>query len=190
MNKNHCKFAVIVIDLVNDFFGSKPLSSQRNKLVKNINQLVNVARLKNVLVVWVKQEFDQDLNDAYASLRNSNKRITIKDTPGSKLLPELSMNDKDLIVVKKRFSAFYGTTLEKILKNNTVSCVIICGVKTHACVRTSVIDAYQRDLEVIVAKDCVADSDELHGKISLKYFSKHIARLLNNSKIIKLLSDE
>lgn len=188
MTKSENKFALVAIDLVQDFFrDDSSYPTNPTHLAQNVNQLTNVARQNNAPVIWVRQEFESDLSDAYVGLRKTNTKITIKGTRGSQLLPELITDNNDVDVVKKRFSAFHETQLDSILAANSITSLIICGVKTHACIRTSAIDAYQRDFDVIIAKDCVADTNQTHGEISLDYLSKYMARVLGNPEIVELL---
>ena len=60
------------------------------------------------------------------------------------------------MVIKKRYSAFFGTTLDELLRKLCAETLILTGVNTHACIRTTAIDAYQRDLGVIFASECMA----------------------------------
>lgn len=188
MTESKNKFALVTIDLVQDFFKDKSINEKRSVLVRNVNQLTAVARESNIPVIWVRQEFEPDLSDAYIGLRKTNTKITIKGTPGSQLLSGLITTNKDVDIVKKRFSAFYETKLDSVLMANSITGLIICGVKTHACIRTSVIDAYQRNLNVIIAKDCIADTNRSHSEMSLEYLSKYMARVLGNPEIVELLS--
>ena len=55
-----------------------------------------------------------------------------------------------------------------LLRSQSCSRLIVCGVNTHACVRTTVVDAYQRDFEVILAEDCIDSHDAEHHEISLR----------------------
>ena len=51
-------------------------------------------------------------------------------------------------------------------------------MNTHACVRTTAIDAYQRDLEVIIVREAVGSYDKEHAAVSLRYLDGKIARVL------------
>lgn len=61
--------------------------------------------------------------------------------------------------------------------------IILAGVNTHACIRTTAIDAYQRDWKVILAADCVDSYDREHHQISLRYMQDKIARVMSNKEI-------
>ena len=61
--------------------------------------------------------------------------------------------------------------------------IVITGVNTHACIRTTAIDAYQRDLKVVLASDCMGSYDQEHGSISMRYMDGKIGRAMTNSAI-------
>ena len=60
----------------------------------------------------------------------------------------------------------------------------LCGINTHACIRMAAIDAYQRDMQVIIASDCIGTYDSEHGDVSLRYIDGKIAELKSSKEII------
>ena len=114
-------------------------------------------------------------------------QITIQGTPGCQIASELAVAPSDTIIVKKRYSAFYGTALAQLLAGLEPDGPILAGLNTHACVRVTAIDAYQRDWEVIVAADCVASYDQEHDEISLRYMTGKIASVMSNEEIRAML---
>ncbi len=170
--------AVIIIDALNDFFDrKKELAELRPQLCKSINELTAKARENDIPIIWVKQEYNADLSDAPLQMRRENISITIEGTEGAQFLPELNIDPADEVVIKKRYSAFFRTRLDELLERLGVKRIILAGVNTHACVRMAAIDAYQRDLEVVIAKECVASYDQQHHDMSLKYLDGGIARV-------------
>lgn len=167
--------AVLVIDMLEDFFEDGHLKTARGELVRNINTLTEQAREKGTPVIWVRQEFKEDLSDAFLIMRKENISITIAGTKGSRILSELKRDPEDQEVVKKRYSAFFGTELDALLSGLGANELIMAGVNTHACVRTAAIDAYQRDLEVTIPVECVASNDPDHHDVTLEYLDGHIA---------------
>lgn len=109
--------------------------------------------------------------------------MTIEDTPGSQLLSELEQDPEDFEVIKKRYSAFFRTNLDDLLQTLGIDTLIIGGVNTHACVRVAVIDAYQRDYEVVLAIDCTDSYDEEHHRVSLSYLTKTMSTAKTNQEI-------
>lgn len=178
------KAAFIVVDMVNDFFErSTALSMQRARLVTCTNLLVRAFRYNNAPVFWVRQEFASDLHDAFLDMRANDLSITIVGTAGCELLPELEYSSTDSVIVKKRYSAFFGTNLDVELLKIRPDVLVIAGVNTHACVRMTAIDAYQRDYDVIVAAECVASSDPEHHDVTLRYLNGNIARVLLTAQV-------
>jgi nicotinamidase-related amidase len=179
----------LVIDMLVDFFDrSASLSGQRRRLVTRINELAGAFRAAHREVIWVRQEFRPDLGDAFLEMRRNDIRINIAGTEGCRLLPELERLDGDRIIVKKRYSAFFQTNLEELLAESGAGMLVVAGINTHACVRTSVIDAYQRDLDVVVASDCIGSHDQEHHDITMRYLDGKMARFMNNEAIMALLS--
>ena len=99
------------------------------------------------------------------------------------MVPELAVADEDLVMVKKRYSAFFGTDLDGTLERLGADCVILGGINTHACIRMTAIDAYQRDMPVILASECIDSYDREHHEISLRYMKDKIAVVLTNAEI-------
>lgn len=178
--------AVLVIDMLEDYFSEGPLKAIRTEISQRINKLTHQLRSKDIPIIWVRQEFHEDLSDAFLVMRKEGIKKTIAGTRGSEILPELVRKTIDREIIKKRYSAFFGTDLEIHLSQLGVTELILAGINTHACIRCAAIDAYQRDLEVIIPVDCVASYDQEHHDITLKYLGRHIAKLVH----LRELSDE
>jgi nicotinamidase-related amidase len=183
------RYILLVIDLLNDFFRQQArLAAQRGQLVASVNRLAAAFRQARQPIVWVRQEFAPDLSDAFLRARRENHRVTIAGTDGCELLPELECHASDMVLVKKRYSAFFGTNLDEILAATRPGNLVLAGINTHACVRTTAIDAYQRDYEVIVASDCVASYDAEHHEVTKRYLDAGIARFVPSAEIAKMLA--
>lgn len=177
------KAAVLIIDVLQDSFREGRLKDRRKILAKSINDLVSIGREKNWPIIWVRQEFKNDLSDAFLAMRKSGNKINIENTEGCKLLSELDCQGNDFEIIKKRYSAFFKTELDDILGRLGADTLIIAGVNTHACIHMAVVDAYQRDYEVILATDCIDSYDEEFHRVSLRYLARSISVLLTNEEI-------
>ncbi|WP_455872734.1 isochorismatase family protein [Rhizobium yanglingense] len=62
-----------------------------------------------------------------------------------------------------------------------------CGINTHACIRMAAIDAYQRDLRVVLAQECINSYNEEHARVSLDYMNGKIAKVAAVAEIIDTL---
>jgi len=174
--------ALIVIDMLNDFLPAWPPAA-RQRLVQETNALVAVLRSHQRPVIWVRQEFRPDLQDAFPEMRAKGIRITIQGTEGCRIAPDLAVDPSDTVIIKKRYSAFYGTDLDQVLAKLKPDGLIFAGINTHACIRMAAIDAYQRDWAVILAADCIDSYDREHHDISLRYMKDKIASVMTNDDI-------
>jgi len=176
----------VVIDMLHDFLESWEVA-RRQKLVSSINELVGSMRSSGHPIVWVRQEFEPDLRDAFREMKAKGISITIKGTQGCQIVPELAVAPSDLVIIKKRYSAFYGTHLDETLVRLQPDAIILAGINTHACIRTTAIDAYQRDWNVILALDCIDSYDREHHEVSLLYMKDRMATVMSNSDILLAL---
>jgi nicotinamidase-related amidase len=180
--------ALLVIDMLRDFFRAGPLMEQRQSLTTSITELVAGFRAHGLPVIWVRQEFASDLSDAFSDMRRRGVRVTIAGTDGCEVLPELAMGPGDPVIVKKRYSAFHGTALDGLLAGIDPTVLIVAGINTHACVRTTVVDAYQRDYQVVIADEGVASYDHEHHEVTKRYLNGKIATFMSNSEILRSLA--
>jgi len=179
--------ALIVIDMLNDLLAPWTVASKQ-RLVRSTNALAGIVRSAGRPVIWVRQEFRADLKDAFADMRAKGIRVTIQGTQGSQIASDLVVDPTDTVIVKKRYSAFYGTVLEQVLARLRPDGLVLAGINTHACIRMSAIDAYQRDWKVILAADCVDSYDQEHHEISLRYMNGKIAAVMSNDEIRRMLT--
>lgn len=186
------KEVLLVIDLIEDYFDraiwpESAIPDARSRLVEATNSLVAHCRRAEVPVVWVRQEFSEDMSDAFLHARRSGMRYAISGTPGSMLLAELSVQSDDEVISKRRFSAFHGTALDRILRTAGASRLIIAGITTAWCVRSTAVDAYQMDFDVVVAGDCTAAFSHGAHEAALAEMDGYIARIMSNDEIAKLV---
>ncbi len=175
--------AVFVIDMLNDCFGHAELQRLRGSLCASINELTNLARANGCPVIWVRQEYEPDLRDATLDMKSESIRMFIKGTKGPLVLDELTRAESDIEVVKKRYSVFFGTDMDAQLQRLGTNQIILAGVNSHACVRTSAIDAYQRDFPVTIVRECVASKDVDHHNMTMDYLDGGIAELVTLAEL-------
>ena len=180
--------ATLVIDMQVDFFSHERLALHRQALVTKFNRLTGETRAAGLPVIWVRQEFAPDLSDATLEVKRNKIEVVIAGTLGASLLPELNVQEIDYVVVKKRYSGFFGTDLDQILSDLGCVRLIIAGVNTHACVRATVVDAYQRDYDLILASDCIDSHDVEHHEVTWRYLDGKLGQAMANEQIFSLLA--
>jgi maleamate amidohydrolase len=181
-------YVFLIIDMLNDFFRQHAtLAAQRTQLVSAINSVARTFREYRQPIIWVRQEFRPDLEDAFLDMRKHELRVTIAGTDGCEILPDLECDASDSFVTKKRYSAFFRTDLDARLDALKPELLFVAGINTHACVRTTVVDAYQRDHNVVVIADAIASYDLDHDRITRNYLGRAIARFLPSDEVIDLV---
>ena len=175
--------AFVFVDLLEDFFADPRLSRCRASIVEATNELSRFARKRSYPVIWVRQEFEPDLSDAFLSMRDSGTRITIRGTDGCAVVSEIQRHPADQEIVKHRYSAFFETPLAKLLHSLSVTHVVIGGINTHACVRATAVDAFQLDFRVILARDTISSYDDEYHRESMRYLAQAIGTPMTNSEI-------
>ncbi|CAF1934061.1 unnamed protein product [Brassica napus] len=164
--------ALLVIDMQqNDFIeeGSVTQVKGGKAIVRNVIRVVELARQRGVLVVWVVREHDPQGRDVEIFRRHHyrSEKVgpVVKGTLGSKLVDGLNIREEeDYKIVKTRFSAFFGTHLHSFLQTSGVTKLVIAGVQTPNCIRQTVFDAVELDYpDVTVIVDATAAATpEIH----------------------------
>ena len=161
------KRAILVVDMLNDFVTGALKCDRGLAIVPKTAELLRGARAKGVPVIFC--------NDAH--LRGVDHELklwgdhAIAGTEGAEVIPELELCEKDYVVPKRRYSGFFHTDLDLLLKELGVDTVILTGLHAHMCVRHTAADAYQLGYGIVVAKDATdsfTEEDYLYGIKYLK----------------------
>jgi len=114
-------------------------------------------------------------------------QMIISGTEDWKFIPEINVESKDMILPKKRYSAFFETDLDKTLRSRGVQDLIISGVMTNLCCETTARDAFMRDYRVFFLIDGTATGrGELH-LATLKNLGFGFAYLMTCEELIQIL---
>ena len=97
----------------------------------------------------------------------------IVGTPGAQVIPELPIHKEDFVVPKRRYSGFFQTDLDILLKELGVKTVVITGLHTHMCCRHTSADAFCLGYDVVVAKEATNSFTEEDYPIPTKNLSQH-----------------
>ncbi len=113
----------------------------------------------------------------------------IEGTPGCDIVPELDRAPSDIVVLKRRFSGFFNTDLDLTLRDMMVDTVIVMGVVTNICVRSTVHDAFFQGYRVIVPQDCCAATGPREQVSTLYDISTHFGVVSDADSIVASLRE-
>ncbi|MBW2120895.1 MAG: cysteine hydrolase [Deltaproteobacteria bacterium] len=147
------KPAIIVVDMLKDNMRPQhAISRGIRSILPSVRRLLSMARERGDRVVFACDSFQPD----DFIFQGRMKPHCIQGTAGAEVIDELSPGRDDLILPKRRFSAFFQTGLEKTLRAQGVDTIAVAGVATHFCVLTTALDGICHDFKVIVIEDCCA----------------------------------
>jgi nicotinamidase-related amidase len=153
------KHAVVIIDMLNDFIHPDGALTCPNgaAIVPAIQELIEFSHENDIQVIFVQEAHRQ--NDADFRVRPVH---AIKGTWGSDFISELTpqLDKGDYIVQKRRHSAFSYTDMDLFLREEGIDTVVVTGVWTNVCVRSTASDAMYHTYKVKCISDCCASKDE------------------------------
>jgi biuret amidohydrolase len=173
--------ALLVIDMQYDFLGHgdrPPYVVGAEQALERTLEAVSAARAAGVPVVLTQELHRPDGVDGGRFLWDGRggwlaggdeggappAPPCIEGTRGAELVAELGPEEGDVVVPKRRQSAFLGTDLDLVLRRLGADTLFVAGVCSNVCVLWTVGDAFQRDYRVRVLEDCVAGTSEpLHA---------------------------
>lgn len=169
------RHAILVIDMLNDFIGEDaPLRCPGgDDIIPGIQKLLKWARARendDIQIVHV-QEAHRD-NDADFRVR---PRHAVAGTHGSDFIKELYPEGDEYRIPKRRHSSFAHTDLDLYLREEGIDTVVLTGVWTNVCVRSTATDALSLAYKVITLSDGVhSKTQEMHeyGLNDLSIFTK------------------
>jgi nicotinamidase-related amidase len=148
------KSALLVLDVMTDFGFADGLAARRALVSRcpGLLHLLDRARRNGIPVIYVN-----DNAGAWRSDAPSLARRFISGLPrGARCLASLAPAPRDLVVLKPRHSAFYGTPLDVLLEHLSVGHLVLAGLSTESCVWMTACDAYIRGFGLVVPLDAVA----------------------------------
>ncbi len=183
MNNKHC--AILVVDMLNDFVTGALKCDRGLAIVPTTAKLLDGARKYGVPVIFC--------NDAHIKGIDHELKLwgdhAIAGTKGAEVIPELKVSSKDYIVPKRRYSGFFHTDLDLLLKELNVDTVIMTGLHAHMCVRHTSADAYQLGYNVVVCKDATNSFTQEDYDYGIKYLKEvYGAEVYSCDELLKMFS--
>lgn len=163
--------ALVVIDITQDSLLPAETSGialvGAPEAVENSRRVLAAAREAQVPVIFVQELHRRDKVDFGRELDGAEGVHCLEGSPGAHFLDDLRPQENEYYVPKRRYSAFFGTDLEILLKGLKVETLILVGFLTDVCVHYTGADAHQHDYHIRVVRECVAGSSLAAHQASL-----------------------
>lgn len=178
------KTALLVVDMVKDFTDPEGLVfyPQNREVLPVIKKVVDHFHETDQLVIYFRHSYRAGKYDRNLEEMRPN---CIAGTGGDEIDPMLPVWDQDYVVFKRRYSGFFGTDLDLILREHDIRRVVIVGTKTNCCIRATVTDAYYLDYRPVVLSDCVATNSDVVNEVHLEDIHKYFGTVIDSQTFIR-----
>lgn len=168
------KTALLVMDMQSSILSNIPDSQE---LVSKVKEVIIAARTRQIPVIYITVGFRQGMpeispkNKVFSGLKHHMADVNMKEWIA--IHPELSPEEEDIVITKRRFSAFTGSDLEVVLRGLNIQHLVLTGVSTSGVVLSTVREASDKDYKLTVIEDCCKDGDEeVHYLLMRKVFPR------------------
>jgi ureidoacrylate peracid hydrolase len=213
------KTAVVVVDMQNDFASPGGMFDRAGiditciqAIVPNVRAVLESARANELPIVYLKMGFRPDLEDAgYPSSptwlkhtplhvgdpvtapNGEPSRVLVRDCWNTHIVDALAPDAGDVVLYKTRYSGFYKTDLDDVLRRKGVEHLIVVGATTCVCVDSTVRDAMFRDYHCLIVSDATAepiavDAPRSNHEASLLTLELLFAHVVSSSDLVTALA--
>jgi ureidoacrylate peracid hydrolase len=179
--------AVLVVDMLNEFLeeGGKMVLAEGRALYGPLQRLLDVAHGNKVPVFWLNQNLPP-------TDKLFEKRVVhcLIGSWGAQPVDALHVGPDDIQVPKRRYSGFFQTDLDLYLRERDIKHVIVTGVVTNICVRSTVHDAFFLGYDVVVPEECVSATSPRQQEATLYDIDTHYGTVVHLDDLLPLLQGE
>ena len=185
--------ALIIVDMQNIWVhprGARYLPTSED-IVPKIRQLRDCCHDHGIPVIYLYTTKRRDLADVgvFADIKPQthdadNEWNNFENTVGAEILETLKPTDVDILVKKFRYSGFYGTQLENLLRAKGRDTIAITGVATNVCCDSTARDGAMRDFKVLFLSDGNASFSQEEQDATLKNFDKHFGVVMDSQSLL------
>jgi nicotinamidase-related amidase len=172
---NHKNTALLVMDVQGAVVSM--LKETSATLLDALAGAIEAARNKKILVIYVVVGFRKGYpevsasNKSFSVIRNSGRNLDTEEA--MKVDTKIEPKPGDILITKKRVSAFTGSDLEVVLRANSIQHLVLTGIATSGVVLSTLREAADKDYRLTVLSDCCTDSDaEVHYVLTTKVFPR------------------
>ncbi|ANH81098.1 isochorismatase [Niabella ginsenosidivorans] len=169
--------ALLVMDMQASILGSFPGAPA---FISNVAKAIETARKRQLPVIYVVVGFREGMpeitsrNIGFSAAKERMANASMEEW--IKIHPDLAPLENDIVVTKRRISAFTGSDLEVVLRAQDIQHLVLTGIATSGVVLSTLREAADKDYQLTVIADCCADGDEeVHRVLTTKVFPRQAA---------------
>jgi len=179
--------ALLIIDMLYDFTNPNGLVfyPQNLEVLPKIRQVLDFCRERDMLIIFLQHRHRKDKPDK--NLVNMRPNC-IEGSGGEAIDPMLPVDEKtDYVIQKRRYSGFFGTDLDLVLRENGIENLLVTGTKTNCCVRATVTDAHYLNYEAYVIRECVATNSDEVNEVNLTDIDKYLGHVAMMDEVFDMI---
>ena len=185
---------LLIIDMQNEllhpegklYHGGFP--AEFGSLVANVRRLLAGARAKAVPVIFIYTAYHPSFVDASPQSPSRKSGSLLEDTWGVKILDEIAPQKSEVVIRKRRPSAFFDTPLDSVLRGLGARTIFLCGAATNRSVESTARDAFNRDYESVIVSDGTAARSLAAHAASLESLGGFFSRVMKAEEVEKVWS--
>jgi len=178
---------IVVIDMLNEFCkpGGAMVLPGYERLVAPQKTVIDAGRAAGSPVLFVADTHRKNVRQDREFLKRTSH--CLEGSWGAQVIDELEPRPDDLYIIKRRYSAFFNTDLDLTLRDLRVDTLVIIGVVTNICVRSTVHDGFFLGYQVVVPEDCVAATGPREQESSLYDIGTHFGIVADSGQVAAAL---
>lgn len=180
------KTALVAIDLQNMLMGLSTAPYPVAEVVAKNRQIADALRPRGGLIVWVRV----DINDFLQLPVDQPSRLASQQMPPelSEIVPAAGVQETDLVITKRHWGAFAGTSLEEQLKLRGVDTVMLTGISTNAGVESTLRQGTGLGFAFIAVEDACSGQDAEEHRFAFEHIFPRLARVRNVDEVLKAIA--
>ncbi|MFT8320945.1 MAG: isochorismatase family cysteine hydrolase [Bacillus sp. (in: firmicutes)] len=187
------KSALIIVDVQNDFCHMEGSLARQgmdvgmvDQMLPSLKKLIIELKELHIPIIYI-QTIHEDCTDSVTWTKRlkdkSQANVCRKDTWGADFY-EIAPDDKDIVVIKHRYSAFIHTKLESVLRSMNIETLLMAGVSTNVCVESTARDGFMLDYDIIFLADCTAAFSKEAHDMTLKNIDQFFGMVADSEDVI------
>jgi nicotinamidase-related amidase len=160
-------------------------------LLDTVARATSTAREHDIPVIYVRVAFRDGAPEISRRNKSFSARIPAsgmeETNPASAVHPKIAPKEGDIVVTKRRVSAFSGSDLDVVLRSLEVTCLVLMGIATRGVVLSTVRQAADLDYELVVLRDGCVDLDEEVQHVLMDIIFPRQASVLSSAEWIASL---
>ena len=183
--------ALLVMDCQEDIMNTL-IPSEKSKVLGNLGKAIEAARRAAMPIIYVVVQFREGYpevspkNVLFSGIKGTGRFL--ETNPNSRICDELRPQSGDVIVSKKRISAFSGSDLEVVLRSRAIDTLVLTGVSSLGVVESTARAAFDMDYRLFVIGDCCSDRDPEANEIATTHLLSRISTVCSTDDFIGAIS--